>query len=228
MRTRVQVSCGRAHCCAIRWPDGQVVCWGDKSLGRLGPVPPAPPSARAPAPDAPAGFRSVCAGAQHSCALDDIGLRCWGREARVPPRLARHANLARVACAGGHTCVVSYAGQAHCFGDGVPQLQNTGVAGVAPSLSAPSCYPSATAGWEASAWNVSRRCVKNGAVELAPAASFLSVSVGWNFACGVTCTSGGGRVTCWGSESSQTEAQDEGRHRLRPPASLLLCASPWE
>lgn len=79
-----QVVAGRAHTCAITTL-GAVMCWGDSSLGQLGP------GAEGHGPvvvrTAPTAIGPFVAGADVTCALHaDDRVRCWGQisAARIP------------------------------------------------------------------------------------------------------------------------------------------------
>lgn len=235
------VACGLTHTCAIT-VSGDVVCWGERSSGRL-----APPThlQAATSNTAQRKSRSICAGAQHSCAVDVTGaLSCWGSNARgqsdVP---VLESNSQRVSCGGAHTCVVSTLGVLRCFGSGISTLKatrtHTATPAAAAYLNAPACSASAVAGWrplgsnvsnsslEGSRWNQTQ-CLKNSVVTLAPDRPFFVVQTGWNYACGTTylgpSSSALGRVQCWGEIAASNVEQS----RLSPPASLVVCATPWE
>jgi len=67
---------GWLHTCGVS-TGGDVVCWGDNSLGQLG----RPGSESGPSPVAglPGGTTAVAAGGAHTCALArDGGVWCWG------------------------------------------------------------------------------------------------------------------------------------------------------
>jgi cysteine-rich repeat protein len=74
----VGLSAGTRHTCA-RGGDGSVRCWGDASLGQLGPSADSGPAVSSPvAVDVPSAVR-VVAGDDMTCAESTDGkLRCWG------------------------------------------------------------------------------------------------------------------------------------------------------
>ncbi|MBB6072448.1 hypothetical protein HKM21_23000 [Longimicrobium terrae] len=130
----VSVTTGAVHGCGLA-TDRATYCWGDNSAGQLGdgtlngssvPV-------RVQAP-AGAVFRSVRSGdgAAHTCAVGAAGAAwCWGDNSygqlgtgaagapsTVPVRVAGGVRFTAVAGSGlGHTCAVSTAAQAYCWGD---------------------------------------------------------------------------------------------------------------
>ncbi len=97
------VSMGSEHACALRKADGQVVCWGDDSLGQR----------QVPKTDAV----GVHAGEFHSCAWEEDGATvCWGYdvdgESTPPMGLA----AAEVACGEYHCCARTLEGGYSCWG----------------------------------------------------------------------------------------------------------------
>ncbi|HEX6371520.1 MAG TPA: hypothetical protein VF006_21555 [Longimicrobium sp.] len=82
------ISSGAAHTCAVA-TNGRVYCWGSNEHGQLGAPTVADagcdgvPCARTPVPAAtPILFRSVSAGAGHTCGISvDLRAYCWGRNA---------------------------------------------------------------------------------------------------------------------------------------------------
>ncbi|ACY13689.1 chromosome condensation regulator [Haliangium ochraceum] len=129
----VQVVAGNAHTCA-RLATGQVRCWGDGTLGRLGNRTSA--IQRAPGEDARLGAAalSLQAGATHTCAVLEHGaLRCWGAgdyyalgtdatspvgDNEYPDEVAPvdlGGPLYAVTAGTNHTCALQ-AGQVRCWG----------------------------------------------------------------------------------------------------------------
>ena len=60
----VAIAVGWSHACALQ-SNGDVVCWGDGSAAQIG------------APEL-VNPRQIVAGTGFTCALDDLGLQCWG------------------------------------------------------------------------------------------------------------------------------------------------------
>ncbi len=79
-----EVSAGGQHTCARRGSDGAVLCWGDNAHGQLGNSDMPNDRLRAteicadPACEAFTGAAAISLGLNHSCALVDGSLSCWG------------------------------------------------------------------------------------------------------------------------------------------------------
>jgi alpha-tubulin suppressor-like RCC1 family protein len=75
-----QIALGRAHSCALS-PHGEILCWGDGSLGQLGGSSPLQEDAGT-ADDVSfvlVGAHAIAAGGAHGCAIDKRrAVRCWG------------------------------------------------------------------------------------------------------------------------------------------------------
>jgi alpha-tubulin suppressor-like RCC1 family protein len=125
------ITTGRFHTCGVT-VDDRAWCWGDNGrVSRLG-LGPGSFSQRAPAPVAGGlAFRSVTVGEEHGCALTPAGQAyCWGANDRgqlgnnttaassaVPVAVAGGLTFARMDAGRYHTCGVTTAGQAWCWGD---------------------------------------------------------------------------------------------------------------
>jgi alpha-tubulin suppressor-like RCC1 family protein len=124
-----QVTAGGAHSCGVA-PGGAAWCWGDNSLGQLGTNEPGGPTTF---PRPVAGgltFTSVSAGTSHSCGLTTANQAyCWGSDGAgrlgrgvgsgsVPTPVAVAGGLAFTQLSAGfaHTCAVTAAGAAYCWG----------------------------------------------------------------------------------------------------------------
>lgn len=139
----LSVSAGYLHTCAVSRTE-VVYCWGNNFNGRLGTGSEAP-SASPKSVALPAGARSVSAGGSHSCAVTiESRIYCWGSNSRgqlgnnlafgapgtdpsayrsVSPVLAVAPGVTfSVVTAGGgdHTCALSAAGFAYCWGANGP------------------------------------------------------------------------------------------------------------
>lgn len=148
----LRVYTGRGGSCAMRSSDQQIVCWGNLAAYS----PPAlifnPESitigngfacglsgeeiscwgedvpARLSAPGA-AIFRSVTAGDQHGCALDDEGLiQCWGND-DTGQLQAPYGAYSALDAFGDHTCAIRTSDEITCWGDNpdaaAPQISVT-------------------------------------------------------------------------------------------------------
>jgi hypothetical protein len=130
------IAAGRAHTCALR--AGDVLCWGDSSLGQCGPdvvgktAQPTKVTLGVPA-------KSVVARGDRSCAsLTDGRVTCWGRDAagtgKLPPTpLPSTTGALQIALGDAHVCIRSDVGSVLCsgaagrIGDGTTTASSTPV-----------------------------------------------------------------------------------------------------
>lgn len=124
----VEISAGRAHGCA-RTEAGVVLCWGSHLRGQVGHGR-AETAALLPTPVASdARFVQLDVGADHSCAVDEVGqVHCWGDNelGQVGPEDAARFDVpTRVplpeparAVSGGlrHSCALHPGGRVRCWG----------------------------------------------------------------------------------------------------------------
>jgi alpha-tubulin suppressor-like RCC1 family protein len=120
---------GDSHTCVLS-TDGSVTCWGDNEEGQLGNgelgVGGFQPVQVAGLED----VQSLCAGANHNCALVANGtVKCWGANdhAQVgaaspgkqltPQTVAGLSEVASIGCGDRHSCAVLKDGTAMCWGD---------------------------------------------------------------------------------------------------------------
>jgi alpha-tubulin suppressor-like RCC1 family protein len=126
-----QLAGGGAHTCGLTG-DGSAYCWGSNGRGRLGDNSIA--NRVAPVPVATdLKFVSIDAGASHTCALTGDGTAyCWGANdrgqlgdgttnARLVPQAVTGGHTFRLITTGGfdigHTCGLTDAAKAYCWGD---------------------------------------------------------------------------------------------------------------
>ncbi len=126
----ISVTAGGAFSCALT-NGGGVICWGDNSYGELGS---GSSISRSLTPLAVAGLASVVqisAGYTHACAVTSAGgVVCWGdnAEGQLGNGTQTNSNVAvavsglssgvvAVAAGAYHTCAVTNAGGAVCWGD---------------------------------------------------------------------------------------------------------------
>jgi alpha-tubulin suppressor-like RCC1 family protein len=125
------VAAGGGHSCGVSLTDGLAWCWGANWSGQLGDG----SRQTRTTPVAVAGghrFRQLTAGSNHSCGVTPGGAAwCWGwnrsgelgdstgpgQRAR-PVRVAGPGGYRQIDAGSYHTCAVTTAGQAWCWGDG--------------------------------------------------------------------------------------------------------------
>ena len=179
-----QITVGGSHTCALT-STGQAYCWGYNPDGRLGDstfVNPMVPSAVRPLGGI--AFTQLSAGNAHTCGLVSSGQAyCWGNNTsgqvgdstnnntRISPTLVKQPSgvaFASIVSGGSHSCALTSAGQAYCWGYGGDGQtgQNTTIG---PK------YPVA--------------------VQQPAGVTFASLSADGNNSCGLT---SGGQAYCWG------------------------------
>ena len=170
--TLATVSTGSVHTCGLN-PAGAAYCWGG---GALTPTAVVMPAGMA--------FTTLSAGGDHVCALNATGAAyCWGenlegqvgdgtttnRLTPVPAALPAGMSFASIGSGTYHSCGLTIAGEAHCWGDNVyGQLGD----GTTTDHLTPT------------------------AVTMPAGVSFTSLAVGWIHACGLTAA---GAAYCWGN-----------------------------
>jgi serine/threonine protein kinase/alpha-tubulin suppressor-like RCC1 family protein len=127
-----KIAVGDGHMCGLT-PSGEALCWGANSQGQLGDGSTteraAPTAVRATQ-----RFTEISVGAGHTCALTGDGTAfCWGgnkfgqlgdgsRSNRNRPVLVRstagNQGFQSLAAGGSHTCGITRANKAYCWGDG--------------------------------------------------------------------------------------------------------------
>ncbi len=124
------ITTGNEHACAIE--DGQVYCWGRNSHGRLGDgtkeqrLEPVPVS-----DELPDSAILVSASYQHSCALADGDVYCWGNnsagrlgdgtqvQSDIPVEVIELPyTITDVVTGNSHNCAVTDVGNVFCWGNG--------------------------------------------------------------------------------------------------------------
>lgn len=131
----IAVALGTRHSCALLGESGistgQVACWGANDRGQLGDASGDETSTWPRLVSLDANATQVVAGNDHTCArLRDGSAWCWGSndhgqlgdgttvDAPVPVRVAMPGSspIAMIAAGGDHTCAVTSAGSARCWG----------------------------------------------------------------------------------------------------------------
>ncbi len=223
------------HTCAVA--SGALWCWGDNSAGQLGDGTFDPRLAPVRV-DAPAGtvFQAVGAGLAHTCALaEDGAVWCWGDNSAgqlgtdagpgdpsaVPVRVAAPAGVSfsALSVGGVHSCALTAAGAAWCWGDnstgqlgngtfdpatGVTEVQGAGFTQLGAGF-LHSCAVAAAG--QVLCWgDNSAGQLGNGGADPSPVPVPVSgtlaaaqVSAGSFHSCAVTAD---GRAFCWGANGS--------------------------
>jgi len=113
------------HACALL-DDATVRCWGDNSSGQLGDGTTRSRTGAAPVARLFSKAQLVAAGVEHSCALTDNGVFCWGdarwfgeaeaRLRRTPDLVPILSDTKKLALGPFHTCIVRKDGIVACVG----------------------------------------------------------------------------------------------------------------
>jgi alpha-tubulin suppressor-like RCC1 family protein len=126
-----QVEAGTWHTCGVSYPDRKAYCWGYNQHGELGDGTVALRLSPVPVLGNQT-FRQVSAGNWHTCGVTTMNVAyCWGRDSdgqlgndnvrasRATPTLVAGGHQFRQLAAGmNHTCAVTTADQAFCWGSG--------------------------------------------------------------------------------------------------------------
>jgi len=255
--TFTSVTAGSFHTCG-RTPAGAATCWGDNSRGQLGdgtrtnrvtPVAVAQPAG--------VTFTSVTAGSFHTCGLTPMGAAtCWGDNSLgqlgdgtttnpvTPVAVAQPAGVTFTSVTAGelHTCGLTPAGAAYCWGGNGGQLGDgtttDRLTPVAVAQPAGVTFTSVTAGafhtcgrtpaGATTCWGVNSRGqlgdgTTTNRVTPVPVAqpagvTFTSVTAGAFHTCGRTPA---GAAYCWGDNSSGQLGDGTTTDGLTPVAVAL-------
>lgn len=244
------LSAGARHTCALT-TDGRLFCWGDNAWGQLGTL----SAPRAPRPAAVQGggaWTAVAAGGRHTCALTPEGEAwCWGANDRgqagagvaaqrldVPARVATGQRFVALSAGADHTCGLTAAGAAWCWGAGTDGRLGTGTLDderePQPVLGTTGFSRVAAGGRHTCALGVAGELYcwgtndsgqlavgETGGYSAAPVraatdARFEEVALGLGHACAIA---SGGRVYCWG-ENARGEVGTYG-HLESVPTPML-------
>ena len=175
------------HTCALT-TEGKAYCWGYNGWGALGAN---SSLSQSPTPVAVASnltFRSISAGSDHACAVtfDNVAY-CWGNNdwrqlgtgtaaQSAPVQVTNAISFATITAGASFTCGVATTGSAYCWG-----ANSIGQTGDGKTINYGNVFVSAP------------QAVVGGQ-------TFKSVSLGSQYACGVTT---GGQAYCWGSNNSK-------------------------
>ncbi len=124
------ISAGGRTACGLTTA-GVVLCWGANDKGQLGNG--TVTDRNAPVPSLLGVATAVAADDTHTCAILATGTYCWGANdfhqlglgiladsafRTIPQRVLTNVTFTQVSAGGGHTCALSAAGDAYCWGDG--------------------------------------------------------------------------------------------------------------
>lgn len=133
---RFQVlAAGNEYTCGVT-SEGSTYCWGLNDIGQLGTTAANESCLRGPCSRVPIRvqtertFRALTAGIYHTCALDPAGAAfCWGFQLGTPEKMHIHPQFSpevtampgglafqQISAGGLHTCGVTGAGVAYCWG----------------------------------------------------------------------------------------------------------------
>jgi alpha-tubulin suppressor-like RCC1 family protein len=187
------VTAGGQHSCAI--VNGAAKCWGHNGDGQLGAVTQTPDGSNQPVQvnGLTSGVTAIVAGVNHTCALVNGGVKCWGSNSSGqlgngttnPVSVGTLVSISSLASgvtgivAGqNHTCAIASGGAARCWG-----ANNQGQLGSDPNDSSP--HPSPT-----------QLPALTGGVR--------TLYTGYDHSCAVA----NGGLQCWGSNQNGQLAQD--------------------
>lgn len=128
----VSIGAGRAHACAVKGT-GELACWGNNTRGQIGQAGAASGSSATPVVVAGlSGVKLVDGGGNHTCALVEAGLRCWGsldygqvgngvkesgKSVEAPQEVKGGVtDVRQIALGTSRSCVVLGSGEARCWG----------------------------------------------------------------------------------------------------------------
>lgn len=131
----VDVTAGAEFTCGLS-TGGQAYCWGDNRSGQAGDTTALVDTVAVPTPvDTDSFFVAVTAGNYHACALTGAGQAwCWGENAHgelgatttedcngtacssIPVLVSGELTFDTLSAGGGHTCGITAAGDAYCWG----------------------------------------------------------------------------------------------------------------
>ncbi len=209
---------------------GVAYCWGGNTYGEVGDG----TTARRTAPTPVSGgrtFSSITALGQHTCGVTSVGTAfCWGRNIEgqlgsgtpsilpitVPTRVTGSQSFVSVAPGETHTCALTTAGSATCWGSNLNgQLGDGSTRRTAPvAVSGSQSFAAVTAGQQHSCgltgggaafcWGTNgdgrvgdgTQVDRNAPTAVAGGLSFATLSAGALHTCGLTAT---GTAYCWGS-----------------------------
>lgn len=184
-KSYVTLVAGWSHTCALTTA-GVAYCWGDNGSGELGDGSTTGRATPTPVTMPGVAFSGLAAGQFHSCGVTAAGVAyCWGDNTfgqlgdgtltdRLIPTavdMPPAAGLVSLAAGGDHTCGLTAAGEAYCWGNNSDGQLGDGTLTERPTPAA---------------------------VAMPGGVTFASLAAGYFHTCGVTAT---GEAYCWGSNA---------------------------
>ena len=243
------IAAGGYHTCALTSAGG-VKCWGENADGQLGDNSTDWRSTPVAVVGLASGVVAIAAGEYHTCALTSAGaMKCWGYNAYgqlgdntrtsrlVPVDVAGlSSGVARIAAGESHTCAVTTAGAARCWGfNATGQLGDgtvidrliptpvstlaTGVKAIAAGAGHSCALVSAGiikcwgANHEGQVGDGSTVTTRLAPVNVSGIADALGIASGSDHACAITVS---GSPKCWGRNSNGQLGDDSTTRRLVP------------
>jgi alpha-tubulin suppressor-like RCC1 family protein len=145
--TQSDIQAGGSHTCYLK-SSGKAYCWGLNTYGQVGSGSSfgnvySPEAVQAPTGVVPFRFKSISTGENHTCGLSHKGLAyCWGisgsgqlgsnaQNPRIPtpvlePQGGQPLQFAQISAGNYHTCGITTAGKAYCWGAGIYGTLGTG------------------------------------------------------------------------------------------------------
>jgi len=239
------ITAGVAHTCALT-NTGTVLCWGSNEFGQLGNGGTTNIASPVQVVGLASSAVSIAAGSESTCALTSLGtVWCWGdnshgqlgngtfAQSTVPVQVmastgsAPLTDVARIAAGQSHTCAVTNAGAALCWGDnskgelgngteivsGLPVPVSGLTSGVATIAAGSDFTCAITTDGGAKCWGdgvsgqLGNATLTNSATPSTvldptgtlPLGGVVSISAGFENACALTAES---NVLCWGANAS--------------------------
>ncbi len=223
-----RVSAGYAHTCVVT-TTGAAYCWGSNSYGQVGDTTAGTDRLVPTAVDTTTGLTSttvarISSGAYHTCAVTTAGAAyCWGYNLNsqlgdttsvdkwsptaVDTTTGLTAtNVASISAGGQHTCAVTTAAAAYCWGNDADGETGDGTSGA--NRTTPTAVSTST-GFTGTA--------------------VASISAGANHTCAVTTAANGGSTWCWGQNTEgRIGDATSGTNRLFPvlPGTTTIPVAP--
>ena len=250
------LSLGAAFGCVLT-DDQDILCWGDDSYGQLGMETSGAFTSPVQVSVLGQGVQELSLGNRHSCALDSLGqVRCWGsngsgqlgdgtQQTHLTPVMVSGLGTGHKSIAAGvaHSCAVTEAGAAMCWGNnfygqlgdgsktdrpmpvGVSGL-TSGVKGVGAGRNH-SCAVTILGAAKCWGVNISRQLGDGSNTDSSVPVDVVGldegvndIDAGWQFSCALTSA---GAVLCWGAnDAGQLGNGDAGTSQYEPVAVFGL------